>query len=230
MSLSRTLFEKFANPRAKGYIGARFREKRFALFLSLLEDTFKERGEVNIIDIGGTRTYWNMLPEHLLQDMKMHLTIVNIPGMPLPEDDAHFSYVSADGCDLALFEDKSFDIAHSNSVLEHVGDWNRMVQFAKETSRLGKRYFVQTPNFWFPIEPHCMTPFFHWFPRPLRAWLLMHFTLGHFPRQAHIGDAIGVVDSARLVNKKMFRELFSDAEISGERILFLTKSHIAIRR
>jgi len=81
------------------------------------------------------------------------------------KDHGPFKFFEADGCNLAAFADHSFDIAHSNSVLEHVGSWARMVQFAKEVSRVSEKYFVQTPNYWFPIEPHFVTPFFQWFPK-----------------------------------------------------------------
>jgi hypothetical protein len=32
------------------------------------------------------------------------------------------------------------------------------VAFAEEIKRVGRRYFVQTPNKAFPLEPHVMTP------------------------------------------------------------------------
>ena len=62
-----------------------------------------------------------------------------------------FSFVEGDGRNLSNFGDKTFDIAHSNSVLEHVGNWEDMHRFAGEIARVGRKYFVQTPSFWFPV-------------------------------------------------------------------------------
>jgi len=138
--------------------------------------------------------------------------------------------LDGDACDLSSIADYSFDIVHSNSVIEHVGDWNRMLQFSKEIKRLAKNYYVQTPYFWFPIEPHCMTPIFHWLPKPIRVSLVMKFTLGHWGRQSTVSGAVHTVESARLLDIKMFRELFEESEITIEKLLFLPKSLIAIKR
>ena len=59
-------------------------------------------------------------------------------------------YVVADGCHLP-FADDAFDMAFSNSVIEHVPDHEA---FSRELARVGRSYYVQTPNKWFPIEPH----------------------------------------------------------------------------
>jgi hypothetical protein len=35
---------------------------------------------------------------------------------------------------------------------------------ARETVQVGRSYYLQTPNFWFPLEPHYGVPFIHWLP------------------------------------------------------------------
>src|SRR5690606_18813309 len=105
-------------------------------------------------------------------------------------------YFKADACNLADIVDQSFDIAHSNSVVEHVGEWERMIQFANELARVSRGYFVQTPNYWFPMEPHCMIPFFHWLPEPSKVWLVLNFQLGHWRRASSVEDAVEIVRSA----------------------------------
>jgi hypothetical protein len=213
----------------KQSLGAWFRARRAGPLLEMIETVFQEHGFVSIIDVGGTKAYWNIVPERFLDDRKVQITIVNLPGTVTAASCGNFRFIAADGCDLALFEDGSFHIAHSNSVVEHVGDWSRMVQFAKELTRLSARIFVQTPNYWFPLEPHCMTPFFHWLPKPFRIWMVTHFRLGHWGKAASIDEAVRLIESARLLNRPMLRELFKGAHIVTERCLGLPKSLIAIR-
>ena len=127
------------------------------------------------------------------------------------------------------FENNSFHIAHSNSVIEHVGNWARVLQFSKEFKRVAQKHFIQTPNYWFPIEPHCMTPFFHWLPKRTRIWLVMKYSLGHWRKAYSAEDATRIVESARLLNRVAFSELFNDSEILTERLAFMPKSFIAVR-
>jgi len=145
------------------------------------------------------------------------------------KDDDTFNFVKADACDLSLFRNNSFDITHSNSVIEHVGDWGKMVKFSNEVKRLAPKYFIQTPNYWFPVEPHCMTLFFHWLPRPTRIWLVMNFRLGNWSKRDTVDKAVSLVESARLLNKRMVKELFHDSNIFTERFLYWPKSFVAIK-
>ena len=105
-----------------------------------------------------------------------------------------------------------------------------MKLFAQEGKRVAPVYFVQTPNFWFPLEPHCMAPFFHWLPESLRVSLVIRYNLGHWPRAESIEEAAGIVDGANLLERKRFQALFDDAEIIAERYFGLTKSFVAFRR
>lgn len=213
----------------KESIGSRLRRKRLANLMPLINQAFERYGAVKILDVGGTRQYWNIIDPSILESKKIHITLSNLHGEIIPDDENKFSYIEADGCNLDMFDDNYFHILHSNSVVEHVGDWHRMVQFAKEIKRVSRSYFVQTPNYWFPIEPHCMTPFFHWLPKPMRIQLVLYFSLGNWKRADSISSACYIVDSARLLNKKMLAELFKDAHIKAEKIFGFTKSYMAIK-
>ena len=62
------------------------------------------------------------------------------------------------------FTTGEFDVVFSNSVIEHVGDFDDQRRMADEVRRVGRRFFVQTPNRWFPLEVHTRLPFVHWLP------------------------------------------------------------------
>lgn len=229
MSITRALAKGLANSDKADSIASQLRAKRIMPLLDMIEAVFKEYGRVDLIDVGGTVKYWNIVPNEYLATRNVNIVIVNLPQNASPDHD-RFKFVAADACNLVDFDDRSFHIAHSNSVIEHVGDWERMVAFAGEISRVAQRYFVQTPNYWFPIEPHCMTPFFHWLPKPLRVWLVGRFQLGHWKKADTIDEAVRIVESARLLNRKMLQELFKDSIISTERFFGLPKSFIALRK
>ena len=62
------------------------------------------------------------------------------------------------------FPDKMFDIVFSAAVLEHVGSRKKQSFFVREIMRVSKRFFLTTPNRWFPIEVHTSTPLLHYLP------------------------------------------------------------------
>ena len=100
-------------------------------------------------------------------------------------------------------------------MIEHVGGYTDQQRMAGEIRRVGRRYFVQTPNRYFPIEPHFLFPGFQFLPESARRRL---WRLG-MPRTPY--EAIELLDAAEL------RELFPDAVILRERAAGLTKSLIA---
>ena len=125
-------------------------------------------GSPGILDLGGRALYWNSLFERdFLERSGVKVTLVNLE--PIEDGgDRMFEVVQGDATALG-YADNAFDIVHSKSVVEHVGDWPRMEAFARETRRLAPSYYVQTPNFGFPIEPHFSSPFFHWTSEQARA-------------------------------------------------------------
>lgn len=206
------------------------RARRSLHLLELLEQTHRRNGCVRVIDIGGTRNYWNALPDSAIERFDVHVTVVNLPDVSRPVDEDRFRFVAGDGCDLADIEDRTFDIAHANSVLEHVGDWRQMRRFAGEVRRVADSYVVQTPYFWFPVEPHLMAPLYHWLPESIRIRVLMRYDLGHAGRADTLDDAVERVQGAHLVDIAMFRALFPDGVLHIERFLGLPKSLMAVRQ
>ena len=60
------------------------------------------------------------------------------------------------------FPDRSFDIATSNAVLEHVGSTEAQVAFVAELARVAQCAFISVPHRFFPVEHHTMIPLLHW--------------------------------------------------------------------
>jgi hypothetical protein len=127
------------------------------------------------------------------------------------------------------FKNGDFDLIFSNSVIEHVGSIENQEKFANEVMRLSDKYIIQTPSFWFPLEPHSLIPFFQFIPHKVRALLIMTFNINYFPKAANYLDAVEVSKSTIMITKKRFRKLFPDAEIHVERLLGIPKSYTAVR-
>jgi SAM-dependent methyltransferase len=147
------------------------------------------------------------------------ITAVDLERWPDDPERPNVHFVQGDGCALP-FADRSFDVAFSNSVIEHV-ELARRESFAREVRRVCDRYFVQTPNRWFPIEPHYQLPLFQFVPDRLRHWIVARVSLGW--------QAAGAADRPRLLGARELRRLFPDATIHRERFLGLTKSLMAVR-
>ena len=92
---------------------------------------------------------------------------------------------------------------------------------AEQVRRVAPRYWVQTPNFWFPIEPHYQMPLVHFLPeRALRA-LNRRFTMGFRTKGEWYETTLLTVDD--------LRRLFPEAAIHREKRFGLTKSLMAVR-
>ena len=206
-----------------------FRARRIRPLLEMIEAVHARRGHVEVVDVGGTEQYWAIVPASFLDENEVTISIVNLPTASLAQDHGRFRFFIADGCELGLFGDDSFDIAHSNSVIEHVGGRVQMRAFAEELRRVAPNYFLQTPNYWFPVEPHFMTPFFHWLPVSMRVWLMLHMDLGQWSRRETSEDAKQAVESVHLLSRKDLSALFDDARVTTEWVLGLPKSLIATR-
>lgn len=213
-------------PRPEAAYRSRFRQKRLAAFLAVVDEILARGRHCRVLDLGGEAGYWTNLSE-LWADRPLHITLVN--RMPQAAPDARFAARIGDACALPEFEDQAFDVVHSNSVLEHVGSWTNKRRMAAEIRRLAPRYFVQTPNYWFPVEPHFRTPFFHWLPRPWRRDLVLSGRRGCFHQATSLDQADWMLTDSSLLDAREMAELFPDARILRERVAGLTKSLVAVR-
>jgi SAM-dependent methyltransferase len=193
-------------------VAAGWRERRYRLFMDLC----RVQPDEPILDVGagkgGALAQFNRVNPILAVDLEV--------DREQWLDQPNVEVRVGDGTRLE-FADAEFPIVHSNSVIEHVPK-ELQAAFASEARRVGQRYFVQTPNRWFPIEPHYQTPFFHFLPVRARKWVNRHFTLG-WREKGHWEDV-------NLLTARDLRRLFPDAEIHRERLFGLTKSLMAVRR
>ena len=199
------------------------RRRRMRLFHRLLEP-FPE--PVTLLDVGGTPGFWEMcLPElpKRVQFTLLNLTTVSTNRLP----DA--ISVAGDARRMGDFADQSFQICFSNSVIEHVGTLADQRAMALEIERVARAYFVQTPNRYFPIEPHFLFPGWQFLPRIVRTVLHQTFSLGWMPRQPNPRLAQADVEQIQLLNLIDIKRLFPSAQIHREYFGPLTKSWIACR-
>ena len=215
-----SLIKSLADNSAGDSLATRLRRARFALFLSLMENL---DGHVEILDIGGTQEFWNLMTGG--DPGNVRVTLLNIEHQPVTS--TRFVSAAGDARSMPEFPDKSFDVVFSNSVIEHVGSYEDQRRMAREVMRVGKRYFVQTPNKRFPLEPHFLFPFFQYLPSVVRAQMVHRFDVGWYKRIPDYAAAKAEVDSIQLLTRKKFLALFPGASIHVERLAGLPKSFVA---
>jgi hypothetical protein len=162
----------------------------------------------------------------LLPGDGLSITLLNLPPAPLAAD--HFTIVEGDARSMPQFADGQFDIVFSNSVIEHVGSFADQRKMASEVMRIGRSYFVQTPNRYFPMEPHALFPFFQFLPLSLRIWMVRRFPMGWLGRIPDPEKARARVGSIELLSRKNLRRLFPEADIRSENFAGLTKSFMVL--
>jgi hypothetical protein len=216
----RPMGRRLADPRAFDSLSNRMRAKRFRLFLALLDQVTPP---IRLLDVGGTPTFWSMRDPRWME--RLDVTCLNLEE--LPSEAPRVRSIVGDARDLSRFGDRAFDVAFSNSVIEHVGGADSRRRMAQEIRRVARRYFVQTPNRYFPIEPHFVFPFFQFLPRRVRIWLLLHFDIGWSRRKTERVAAERVVDAIELIGEGELRRLFPEARIYREKFYGFTKSLIA---
>lgn len=212
------------------------RKKRAAFFLKTLSPTEGAK----ILDLGGGNgKYINSI---LPNTHNYNVTISDILTDDLNYARENFGYKTKPLSESKRlpFDDNEFDIVFCNSVIEHVtipkkDIWSlksskkfktlsieSQKEFAKEISRIGKAYFVQTPNKYFLIESHSWLPgFIVWVPRSIQIKIIAFFNK-FWPKKTS--------PDWNLLTFKQMQELFPGAKIYREKSLGFTKSLMAIKK
>ncbi len=175
-----------------------------------------------VLDVGGTYYNWSLLPD------LPRPVIVNLSLPDRQDRREDIIWIVADGRAL-LFADKTFDIVYSSSVIEHLETLENQIWFAKECRRVGKAYYIQTPNRLFPFEPHFLTPLFQYLPKKLQRKLL-RYTVRYLLDQVPLYLFEKMWSEIRLLDAIELQRLFPDAELWRETFFGLAKSLIAVRR
>lgn len=207
-----------------------FRAKRIKLVAEEIRRIATARNEtVRILDAGGRANFWKRLPPDLFP--RIHVTILNFSeelDRYEPPSELDHEVVVGDACAMPQYGDGAFDLAHSNSVIEHVGSYANMIRFASEMRRVGRRYIVQTPNVNFPFEPHFRTLFVHWRSDMWRLRRLNQRGLGYIGPRA-FDRACATIDTITMLDRWFFTQLFPDAVVHDERVLgVFVKSFTAV--
>ena len=208
---------RLANHRDPDSLAARLRRRRRDKIRQVILSIPQP---MSILNVGGGEE--EMSAMGLLDEPGISFTVLNVK--PMVATHRSVTSVVGDGCNMPEFGDGEFDFVFSNSVIEHVGDGNAVRRMANEIRRVGKRYYIQTPNRYFPIEPHFVFPLFQFLPIGIRVFLVRRFKLGWMPRVPDPAAAESTVRSINLLSKKQMKKLFPDAILFQERVCGLTKS------
>ncbi len=200
-----------------GSAASRFRRRRIEWFERLLAEVPEPR---RIVDVGGMPEFW----ERHGYAGRGDVDIVVLNLFRQSSDARNIRCVVGDATSMPEFGDASFDVAFSNSVIEHVGSLEQQRRKAAEVRRIAPRYFVQTPNRHFPIEPHFLFPGFQFLPVSVRAFMLSRRDVGWYTRAESYEAALKEVTAVRLLSEAEFRRLFPEGRLYRERLLGLSKS------
>src|ERR1017187_6410993 len=191
-------------------LSLRFRRRRMERFAR----EFGIASGALVLDIGGTPECWGLLA------VRPRVVLLNLPQ----------SIEKPAGADLRGAGDGRF----SNSAIEHVAGRASQESFAREAARVGRGYWIQTPNRWFPVEQHLLTPFIHWLPKAWQRAIVPRCNLWNFlsrvtpdRRRFYIHHFLRDI---RLLGPGEMRGLFPGARLIRERFCGVTKSLIAARR
>jgi 2-polyprenyl-3-methyl-5-hydroxy-6-metoxy-1,4-benzoquinol methylase len=209
----------FASSDQPDSLGAKFRMKRLKKFEDLFFKNFNLDQPISILDVGGTDYFWKdsrvlSLPNVKITLLNLHKEETNHPNLESRVGDA---------TQMGEFENQSFDLVFSNSVIEHLYTYENQQKMAEEIRRVGKKYFIQTPNKYFPIEAHYALPLAQYLPAKLLFFLLTKTKLSRFQRWAPQA-AKQYIEEIRLLNAAEMKALFPKCKILEEKVMGLTKS------
>jgi hypothetical protein len=200
-----------------------FSSKRRVLRFKELVRHFPKLDTMRVLDLGGTPNFWRSAPVK-----PAYVTTLNLDNYEPAE--AWLEHVAADACDLGSLDScaGAYDLVVSNSLIEHVGGYQRRREFAQVVMAAAPAHWVQTPDRYFPIEPHYVAPGFQFLPVGTRAELVRRWPFAH-ERVYTTPEALSQVLTIELVSAAELQHLFPLATIWHERFAGLSKSIVAVK-
>lgn len=184
--------------------------------MALFVKVMKPIAGMRILDLGGQPGIWDSV------ELSLNITCLNLPGVATTNHPSHhqITYVEGDACNMPYLQAGDFDLVFSNSVIEHVGDPDKKLQFANEVLRLSTNYWIQTPSICFPVEAHCGMPFWWFYPQVLRSYFLKRW-------EKKLPVWTEMVATTSVVSANELRHLLPGCKIHYEWLLGIPKSLVA---
>ena len=206
-----------------------FRRSRSQVLKDLVRAALTRSPQLRVLDVGGRSVFWRDCG--LDPGPALRITLLNLAFDPA-EPDSGFIREVGDAVDLSRFADASFDLVVCNSVLAHIGGPDRQRLAAAEIRRVGRAYYVQTPNRFFPIDWVTLVPYFQLLPLETRARLLSRFRVGRQPRIPNLETARAWLRTkGEALTRGGLRDLFPDARLKAEFVppVPIAKSWLALK-
>lgn len=216
MSFISNLFSPSDNPDS---LGAKFRNQRNKDFEDLFFKNFSKNEPIRVLDVGGAAYFWNTSSLPSLPNIEIILLNLGVEEIDHPK----IKSVVGDATDMSEFEDNSFDLVFSNSVIEHLYTKENQQKMANEIIRVGKKHFIQTPNRYFPVEAHYALPFAQYLPKDLVYFFLTKTKLSRLQKWDP-KDAQQYLDEIRLLDLREMQQLFPNSNMYLEKVMGMIKS------
>jgi SAM-dependent methyltransferase len=197
--------------------------------LELFRETMRPSPWMRVLDVGAevesdTDDCCKFIDKY---PWKHRITAVNIDPRHVERIARRYPEVEAVVADARSlpWPDKHFDIVYSNAVIEHVGSFEDQKQMASEVMRVGKQWFITTPNRWYPFEFHLRLPLVTWLPGDayLRFGRIVRYN--HVRRRYVTGaDCSGI----RLMTAAELMKCFSGGRVVRQRVTFMAETLIAV--
>ena len=158
---------------------------------------------------------------------KERISAINLSPKHISSIKQHYPEIEAvvgNACELP-WPDKHFDVVYSNAVIEHLGTLDRQKKMAAEIMRVGKKWFVTTPNRWYPFEFHIRLPFATWLPGNAYLWAGRIISYNHLRRKYMFGIKR---NDLRLITSRELQDCFPHSRIIKQRVTFMAETLIAI--
>jgi len=148
---------------------ANSRKRKYDEFINLMSLT----SEATILDVGVADKEYSPYDNYLEKKYPYQSRITALSIQNVSEFNKRYPLVTTViyGGGRFPFEDKEFSVIHSNAVIEHVGNYEKQLDFINEIARCGSQFYFSTPAKEFLIEIHTNFPVIHWFPKQIFDFL-----------------------------------------------------------